>query len=84
MYGFRTASANWQRDWQATLEQAGYKVDVANPALFYSAEGCRGRVHGDDSAVVGSRRALDQMGKYSVRESHRLALGTTVSATLSC
>ena len=32
MYGFRTASANWMKDWQATLEQGGYKVGVANPA----------------------------------------------------
>ena len=81
VYRFRTASANWQRDWKATLEQVGYKVGVANPALFYSAEeGCRGGVHGDDCAVVGSRRALDPMGKtlsgkYSVRESHRLGFG---------
>ena len=34
MYGFRTASLNWQRDWQATLEHSGYEVDVAIPALF--------------------------------------------------
>ena len=73
MYGFRTASGNWQRDWQATFEQAGYKVGVANPALFYNAEECcRGGVHGDDFVVVGSRRALDR------------ALGITVNATLSC
>ena len=25
MYGFRTASANWMRAWQATLEQGGYE-----------------------------------------------------------
>ena len=71
-----------QRDWQATLEQAGYKVGVANPALFYNAEECcRGGVHGDDFVVVGSRRALDRMGKtssgmYSMRESHRLGSGS--------
>ena len=41
MYGFRTASANWQRDWQATHEQAGYKVGVANPTFFYNTEECR-------------------------------------------
>ena len=53
MYGFPPASANWMRDWQA-----------ANPALFYNAEECRrGGVHGDDFVVVGSRRALDRMGK---------------------
>ena len=23
MYGFRTASANWMKDWQATLEESG-------------------------------------------------------------
>ena len=78
MYGFRTASANWMRDWEATLEQGGYKIVVANLALFYNAvERCRGGVHGDDFVVVGSRRALDQMGKilsgkYSMRESHRV------------
>ena len=74
MYGFRTASANWTRDWQATLERGGYKIGVANPALFYNAvDCCRGGGHGDDFVVVGSRRALDRMdktvsGKYSMRE----------------
>ena len=44
------------RDWQATLEQGGYKIGVANPALFYNAEErCPGGVHGDDFVVVGSR-----------------------------
>ena len=82
MYKFRTASANWMRDWQATLEEGGYKVGVANPALFHrSDDGGRGGVHGDDFAVVGSRRALDRMGKtlsgkYSMRESHRLGCGS--------
>ena len=82
MYGFRTASANWMRDWQATLEEGGYKVGVANPALFHRSEdGSRGGVHGDDFAVVGSRRALNRMGKtlsskYSMRESHRLGFGS--------
>ena len=82
MYRFRPASANWQRDWQATLEQGGYKVGVANPALFHNAdERCRDGVHGDDFVVVGSRRALDRMGKtlsgkYSMRESHRLGFGS--------
>ena len=81
MHGFRTASAKWMRDWQDTIEQAGYKVGVANPALFHRGEdGCRGGVHGDNFAVVGSRRGLDRMGKtlsgkYSVRESHRLGFG---------
>ena len=43
MYGFRTASANWMRDWQATLEEGGYKVGVANLALFHRSEdGSRG------------------------------------------
>ena len=82
MYGFRTASANWMRDWQATLDEGGYKVGVANPALFHrSDDGSRGGVHGDDFAVVGSRRALDRMGntlygKCSMRESHRLGFGS--------
>ena len=81
MYGFRTASANWMKDWQATHE-GGYGVGVANPALFHRSEdGSRGGVHGDDFAVVGSRRALDRMGKtlsgkYSMRESHRLGFGS--------
>ena len=39
-----------------------------------------GGVHGDDFVVVGSRRALDRMGKIlsgkcSMRESHRLSIG---------
>ena len=41
MYWFRTASANWMRDWQVAFEQPGYTVGVANPELFYNAEeGC--------------------------------------------
>ena len=85
MFGFRTASANWMKDWPATLEEGGYKVGVANPALFHRSEdGSRGGVHGDDFAVVGSvgsRRTLDRMGKtlsgkYSMRESHRLGFGS--------
>ena len=81
MYGSRTASANWMRDWKATLEQGGYKIGVANPALFHNAEKhCRGGVHGDDFVVVGSRRALDRMGqtlsgRYSMRESRRIGFG---------
>ena len=82
MYGFRTASANWMKDWQATLEEGGHKVCFANPALFHRSEdGSRGGVHGDDFAVVGSRRALDRIGKtlsgkYSMRESHRFGFGS--------
>ena len=58
--------------WQATLEQSGYHYNAE--------ERCRGGVHGDDFVVVGSRRALDQMGqtlhgKYSMRESYRLGFG---------
>ena len=46
-----------------------------------SEDGSRGGVHGDDFAVVGSRRALDRMrktlsSKYSMRESHRLGFGS--------
>ena len=69
------------RDRQATLEQGGYKIGVANPALFCNAaERCRGGAHGDDFVVVGSRRALDRMGKtlswkYTMRESHRFGFG---------
>eukprot|EP00971_Amphidinium_carterae_P342637 6482014-Amphidinium_carterae.1 len=37
MYGTRTASANWMKDWQQLLRGAGYSVGVANPALFYNA-----------------------------------------------
>ena len=82
MYGFRTASANWMNDWKATLEEGGYKVGVANPPLFHKSEDwSRSGVHGDDFAVVGSRRALDRMGKtlsgkYPMRESHRLGFGS--------
>ena len=38
MYRIRTASANWMRDWQATHEAFGYKVVVANPALFHRSD----------------------------------------------
>ena len=84
------ASANWMRDWQATLEQGGYKVGVANPALFHrSDDGSRGGVHGDDFAVVGPRRAWDWMGKtlsckYSLESRTDLALEVTVNVMLSC
>ena len=41
--------------WQATLEQGGHKIGVANSALIYNAEErCRGGVHGDDSVVFDS------------------------------
>ena len=52
------------KDWQVTLEEGGCKVGVANPALFHRGEdGSSGGVHGDDFAVVDTRRALDRMGK---------------------
>ena len=35
MCGFRTTSANWMRDVQATFEECGFKVGVANLALFH-------------------------------------------------
>ena len=64
MDGFRTASANWMRDWQATLEEGGYKVEVANPALFHRSEdGSRGGVHGDDFAVGGLTSCIGPDGK---------------------
>ena len=52
---------------QSTLEQSGYKIGVANPRTL-------------DFVVVGSRRALDRMGKTlsgkcSMREPHRLRFG---------
>ena len=90
LYGFRAASANWMRDWQATLEEGGYRVGVANPALFHrSDDGSRGGVHGDDFAVVGSRRALDRMGKTSLvstpcESRTDLALEVTLNVMPSC
>ena len=46
---------SWMKDLQATHEEGGYKVGVANPALSHRSEdGSRGGVHGDDFAVVGS------------------------------
>ena len=78
MYGCRTASANWMRDWQALLGSVGCTVGTANPALFHDAsQGVRGAVHGDDFVVLGRPRALKMIGdtlrtKYSVREAHRL------------
>ena len=79
MYGFRKAIANWMRDWQATLEEGGYKVGVANPALFRrSDDGSRGGVHGDDLAVVGSRRA------FLFESRTDLASGVTVNVMPSC
>ena len=56
MYGFRTASANWMKGLQATLEEGGYKVGVANSCIVAQKRKweSRGGVHGDDFAVVGS------------------------------
>ena len=34
MYGFRDASHNWMEDWQALLQEEGYSIGIANPALF--------------------------------------------------
>ena len=78
MYGCRTASANWMKDWQRLLSSVGCVVGVANPSLFHNADtGARGAVHGDDFVVLGKPRALKMIGdtlktKYSVREAHRL------------
>eukprot|EP00971_Amphidinium_carterae_P218885 4344830-Amphidinium_carterae.1 len=64
MYGTRTASANWMKDWQQLLGGAGHSVGVANPALFYNAtRRARGAVHGDDFFVLGNASALDEVGK---------------------
>ena len=80
MYGFRTASANWMKNWQATLDVAT-KLELRILHCHRSEDGSRGGVHGDDFAVVGSRRALDQMGntssgKYSMRETHQFGFGS--------
>ena len=90
MYGFRDASHNWMEDWQGLLQEEGYKIGVANPALFWNERLCsRGAVHGDDFYVLGSVEAVDRMAKalksrYSVRESHRLGFvdGCTQHATI--
>ena len=82
MYGFRTASNGWQKDWQELLQAAGYEVGMANPALFFNkGKDARGGVHGDDFYVLGDRASVDHIGqvlasKYSVRESHRLGFGS--------
>ena len=80
--GFVTASAHWQRDWQATLEQAGHKVGVANPALFYNAKkmlskrSSRRRLCcGWLASSIGPDGQDFLFGKYSMRESHRLGFG---------
>ena len=81
MYGFRDASHNWMEDWQELLQEEGYKIGVANPALFWNqALSSRGAVHGDDFYVLGTVSAVDRMAaalksRYSVRESHRLGFG---------
>ena len=81
MYGFRDASHNWMEDWQDLLQEEGYKIGVANPALFWNqALSSRGAVHGDDFYVLGTVCAVDRMAvalksRYSVRESHRLGFG---------
>ena len=81
MYGCRDASHEWMRDWQELLQQEGYKVGKANPALFFNeSANARGAVHGDDFIVLGPKLALDAMNallksRYSVRESHRLGFG---------
>ena len=60
MYGFRTARANRQREWQSTLEQTGYKVGVANLVLFYNAEErCRGGFYGGEFGWLVSSIGLD-------------------------
>lgn len=90
MYGFRDASHNWMEDWQHLLEDEGYSIGVANPALFWNEElQSRGAVHGDDFYVLGSIEAVDRMARalksrYSVRESHRLGFehGCTQHATV--
>ena len=65
---------------QVTLEQAGYKVGVANTALFYSAE--EGfRAH-DEHWTGWARPYLASSTPWESLTD--LTLGVTVSATLSC
>ena len=81
MYGFRTASANWPRDWQATLEQAGYKVGLTTPAFFYKQTNvAEAGVHGDEFCCGWLASSLGPDGKNFIwqvlmRESHRLGFG---------
>ena len=81
MHGFRTASANWMRDLQTTLEQGDHKVGVANPALFHrSDDGSRGGVHRDDFAD-GQDLVLVSIPCESRTD---LALEVTVNVMPSC
>ena len=53
MHGFRDAPNGWQDDWQQLVKSVGYKVGVANPALFQNPNrAARGAVHGDDFYVL--------------------------------
>ena len=58
MYGFRTATANWPRDWKKTLSEVGYAVGQATSALLHDeAELSRRSVHGDDLLLESARPA---------------------------
>ena len=79
-YGFRTATANWQRDWQATLEKLGTRFVWQIPLCSTMQKNVAEAEFTEDFVVVGSRGALDRIGKtlsgkYSMRESHRLSFG---------
>ena len=76
----------------ASLKKVAAKLVLRILCMFHrSDDGSRGGVHGDDFALVGSRRALDRMGKtlsgkYSIPCESRtdLALEVTVNVMPSC
>ena len=62
MYGTQDAASVWQSDWSSQLEEAGWRMGVASPALIFrpSDEG-RGVVHGDDFMVLGDDTTLKEI-----------------------
>eukprot|EP00959_Pyramimonas_sp_CCMP1952_P389167 8154186-Pyramimonas_sp.AAC.1 len=62
MCGTQDASAIWQRDYTAVLQDDNHAAGIADPALFYKQEDdCRSLVHGDDFCALGGDDALNRL-----------------------
>ena len=56
LYGLRTASSSWEREYSQTLEAEGFGPGIASKCTFFHpARAIRIVVHGDDFVIECSR-----------------------------
>ncbi len=59
MYGTRDAAQNWEREYESTFTNLGFKQGRSSPCLFYHPErDIRVVVHGDDFTFMGIDSSL--------------------------